>query len=351
MASKKAPKSSGPPLKEALLKIDRLIGESDFAKGADLLDANRAAFEANRGTAVYVEYLIQDARLFIKRRRVGDAKPILDRAEAAIDRLNTPESEKARLGQFLLIARADAMRIAGEPKDAIALLEKAIRGRTEKDPITGYGTLELAKLLSEWGRVPDSVICLKQAIAIFEDCGDTFGLARSYSNLADVYGKLEEWGKAVEAARTGIDIAKANGHKRSEGFSSLNCAEALMRLGKLDEAKAFIMEAQDAFVKSEDHYFIAALNYMLGVLQNKEGAFELAADSLERSMENLEETDPRYLFALVHQEWAFSLKAIGDIESAKEHLEEAATAWEAVPNPKEAARVREMLAGLKDAKE
>lgn len=350
MPLKSSPKGVGPPLKEVLDHIDRFIAESDYNKGADLLDVNRAAFEANRGTSIYVEYLVQDARLYVKRHRLGEAGPMLEKAEAAMERLDRPESEKARLRQFRMLASAEVVRAGGDELGALSVLDRAIASREERDATTGLVQLERARIMAVAGRGPDAVETMKKAIAIFEECSDSFGLARSYSNLSDVYGKLEDWGKALEAAKTGIDIAKANGHKRSEGFSSLNCAEALMRLGHLDKAKAFIMEAQDAFMKSEDHYFLAALNYMLGVLQNKEGAFELASESLETSMDNLEESDPRYLFALVHQEWATSLKALGDIEGAREHLEEAAAAWDGVPNPKAAQKVRDTLGSLNAAK-
>lgn len=346
-AKKPAKAGGGYPLKDVLHQIDRLIGESEHVKGVDLLDANRRAFEANRGTSVYIEYLIQDGRLFTKRRRTKEAKAVFKKAEAALRTFRAREEDDSRLRQFLFLARADAERVSGEHEAAIVLLKEAIAVREDKDSITGNVYLDMAKLLSEWGRVPESVDALNSAIDIFEGAGDTFGLARSYSNLSDVYGKLENWDKAVEAAKSGIAIAKANGHRRSEGFSSLNCAEALMRKGVLDQAKTFIMEAQDAFTKSEDRYFIAALNYMLGVLQNKEGEHRFAAESLETSFENLEETDPKILYAMVHQEWAGALAGLGDVPGAKNHYEEAIAAWDAIPNEKEAKRVRETLKALK----
>lgn len=345
-AKKPAKPGSGYPLKDVLAQMDRFIAESDYAKGVDLLDANRTAFEANRGTSVHVEYLIQDGRLFTKRRRTKEAGVVFDKAEAAIRAFKAGEDELTRLRQFLMLAKADAERVSGEHEAAIALLKQALAIREDKDSITGNVYLEMAKLLSEWGQVQDSVDALKSAIEIFEACEDTFGLARSYSNLSDVYGKLEDWDKAVEAGKNGIAIAKANGYRRSEGFSSLNCAEALTRKGDLDQAKALIMEAQDAFTKSEDHYFIAALNYMLGVLQNKEGEYQLAAESLETSFDNLEDTDPKILYAMVHQEWAGALAGLGDAPGAKTHYEEAIAAWDAIPNEKEAKRVRKVLAGL-----
>jgi len=347
-AKKPAKTGGGYPLKDVLFQVDRMIGESDYAKGADLLDANRVAFEANRGTSVFVEYLIHDGRLFTKRRRTKEAKAIFDKAEAAIRSLRTREEEISRLHQFLLLARADAERVSGEHEAAIALLKDALAVREDKDHITGNVHLEMAKLLSEWGRVQDSVGALKSAIEIFKACDDTFGMARSYANLSDVYGKLDNWDSSLEAAMSGITIAKANGHRRSEGFSSLNCAEALVHKGAIDMAKAFIMEAQKAFIKSEDRYFVAALNYMLGMIQNKEGDHSHAAESLELSLDNLEETDPKYLFALVHQEWGAALAGLGDTEDAKAHYEEAIAAWDAVPNEKESRRIRESMKALQD---
>jgi len=350
MTAKKPVKTGGGyPLKDVLFQINHLISESDYAKGADLLDANRIAFEANRGTSVYVEYLIQDGRLFTKRRRTKEAKAMFEKAESAMRSLGSSEEELSRLRQFLMLARADAERVSGEHDAAVFLLEQALKVREDKDHITGNVYLEMAKLLSEWGRAQDSVGALKSAIEIFKACGDTFGLARSYSNLSDIYGKLDNWDLALEAAKSGIAIAKANGHRRSEGFSSLNCAEALIHKGVIDQAKAFIMEAQKAFIKSEDRYFVAALNYMLGMIQNKEGAHKLAAESLEISLDNLEETDPKYLFALVHQEFGAALAGLGDAKGAKAQYEQAIAAWDAVPNVKEAKRVRETLKGLQDS--
>ncbi|AYF97401.1 helix-turn-helix transcriptional regulator [Protaetiibacter intestinalis] len=85
---------------------------------------------------------------------------------------------------------------------------------------------------------------LREGIARATEAGDSFIMARGYTNLADL---LESWGRSAEAiaaATPGIASAERSGVLRTIGaYLAANLAESRLRLGEWAEAEALLSDS------------------------------------------------------------------------------------------------------------
>ncbi len=110
---------------------------------------------------------------------------------------------------------------------------RAVGGRLEE----GHASNTLGVSLCLLGRPDEGLALLRWSLEMAEEVGDPESLNRAYGNLASC---LVEWARLEEAAALTLDMVAAGeqlGGIRLNG-SAFNSAEALVRLGRWDEAEA-----------------------------------------------------------------------------------------------------------------
>jgi DNA-binding SARP family transcriptional activator len=85
----------------------------------------------------------------------------------------------------------------------------------------------------------------RAAIAAARSAGDTVQAARIYANLASRALEEGRYAQAIEQADAALDIGA--GHRFFTGLALSNKAEALLRIGRLDDARACAVESVDAY--------------------------------------------------------------------------------------------------------
>ena len=110
---------------------------------------------------------------------------------------------------------------------------RAVGGRLEEGHASNTRGVSLCLL----GRPDEGLALLRWSLEVAEEVGDPESLNRAYGNLASC---LVEWAQLEEAAALTLDMVAAGeqlGGIRLNG-SAFNSAEALIRLGRWDEAEA-----------------------------------------------------------------------------------------------------------------
>jgi DNA-binding CsgD family transcriptional regulator len=90
----------------------------------------------------------------------------------------------------------------------------------------------------------DGLVELRRAAQTAQDTGNGAGLVRALVNISDLFYEVGDYGEAAAAAERGIAEAHRFGISRSNGaFLFSNRAEALLALGRWDEAEALCAES------------------------------------------------------------------------------------------------------------
>ena len=170
---------------------------------------------------------------------IGESQASLDALAEAMTFLPTasPSVERARIlaeqarGLTLLSRFGDA-----EPCCELAIeTARAVGARAEE----GHALNTLGIIRAYAGRHDEGIALLRDAQVIAEETGDPDDLNRAYSNLCHVYflaGRLQE---SATVTLDGVARGEALGGVRF-GAAALNSADALLRLGRLDEADAIV---------------------------------------------------------------------------------------------------------------
>jgi predicted ATPase/DNA-binding CsgD family transcriptional regulator len=177
----------------------------------------------------------------------GDSEAALSAYEEAVRIVpaDPPSAARARVlaarGQgLMLLSRHEESRACCEEAIAIA---RAVGARAEE----GHALNTLGADLAYLGDTPSAIAHLVRAREIAVEVGDLDDIGRAYLNLSDLLaGPLNRLEEAVELAREGIEWARRVGLAGDYGVSLQgNAAEALLRLGRWDEADGMLRAAED----------------------------------------------------------------------------------------------------------
>jgi predicted ATPase/DNA-binding CsgD family transcriptional regulator len=179
------------------------------------------------------------SRSNVKRDLADDT--IIEDIERAVSLL--PPDAPSRAG--VLAALASARMIQGgfagvreTAEEAAALANAAGDARLEADALTS-----LAPALIQAGERDRAIEVLHRALDLARTAGEYDGSLRAFINLSDCLESMGRHEEAVSAALEGLALASRIGLARTRGvLLAVNASEALMRLGRWDEADALITE-------------------------------------------------------------------------------------------------------------
>ncbi|MDF8266130.1 helix-turn-helix transcriptional regulator [Luteipulveratus flavus] len=95
------------------------------------------------------------------------------------------------------------------------------------------------------GRTDDGVAHQREALAIAEEVGEPHDIGTAYVNLSHVLGLAGRWDEVVDVGRAGMAAVARVGLSAQRGnLLRANTGEALITLGRLDEAQALLDDPQ-----------------------------------------------------------------------------------------------------------
>ena len=180
-------------------------------------------------------------------------------------------------------------------------------------------------------------------IFILEKTNDKLELARNYNNIADAYLKNEEWESALEYAKKAAAVSQEIENPRIEGYGRLNAGEALVKMGDTKKARIYHEICLDVFSHTQQKHDLGYCFYLGGIIETEDGNYDKAEDYFTESLEILDMSDHRFQNARIYHEYGVLLLKLGEVEKAKEMLQNSAIILEEYNCFKELKRVQEKL--------
>ena len=161
----------------------------------------------------------------------------------------------------------------------------------------------------------------RRALSAADKAGDSVQLARIHANLSSRAAEEGDYAGAIAEADLAINAGA--GHNLFSALAMSNKAEALVRTGELEEARALLSHAIEIFAKLGS-LLVCAPYTELGALDLERGDFARARTSLERAHRLAQEADDVHalVFALAG---LANVLADDDPETARLYATEAAT--------------------------
>ena len=232
-----------PPVEALLLLADASVRVDDMAAAEAALDraGQRAVTPSHRADALYLRSYVASLRgqTDLERSLLEQALPLAE------------EAGGQSLGQTLRgLAWSDAR--SGMLTDAKRHAQQALDIADDLGDVGGTcrALATLAMIASERGDLKASQRFVERELAIAESCGNLAEQARAHDNLGtaihlrgDAESNREHYLAAIEHYRRGIQLHQRLGEGQSAVTSTLNLAQACVRLDRDDEASSLIRES------------------------------------------------------------------------------------------------------------
>jgi HTH-type transcriptional regulator, quorum sensing regulator NprR len=278
------------------------------------------------------------ATAYLRQRKVESAKPVLEEAIAAAERLPWPHllvDLYDRMGSvYYLLRHAHAagqwFERAIERYESAGLKDPALKAR-----VLGHR----ANLHYVAGQPTEAIDAYESAIAAAEEVLDMSALAGIYEGLALSLRQTGQYHRALEYAQKGLRLFETLRDVRMTAQLRLNMGDMLLQQGRVREADRLFAEGAEHLRRIGDHELLPHL-----VVGMAESALEFA--DLDRANHLADEaidlatrsTDPLAAVA-VHRVAGRIAHARGQREVSHRHFENALQVASTVENPDLRARV------------
>lgn len=170
----------------------------------------------------------------------GDGLHLLRQAYQLTKKIDDPAARATMLAEV-----AGAMAVA-DPDEGQRIAEEAL----ESASVLGAVTVEVSakvtmgRVCAHQVSVEDGLAATRLATARAKEVGDSDGLVRGLVNVSHQLFTLGRYADSVEAAQAGLAEARRVGISRTTGaFLVANAGEALLALGRWDEADTYFAES------------------------------------------------------------------------------------------------------------
>ena len=195
-------------------------------------------------------------------------------------------------------------------------------------------------------RMPESIGCFEQALAIYRELGDEQGAARAASNAPQAYIDLGRFEDALSAANRSLAIQRQQGNRNLEGGTLGILGRACRELDRLAEAVDYLEQALAIFRELGQRYAEADALTDLGDTFLGLGQVENAIARLSESLVIRRVIGDRHGEAATLHLLGVALQRSGDRPQARDRLIEALRLFESLGDHAQAGMVRDALADL-----
>lgn len=184
------------------------------------------------------------------------------------------------------------------------------------------------------------------SLGAFERTNDEEAVSWVLNNIGMLYTKLGHYQRAIETLERGLAIARTRGDAVVESILTLNLAEVLVAVGKLDQAEKACRVSFDSASIRGDHLTIAGALKCRARIERERGAFDASIATLRIGIFEAEGLEDRLLQAEMLREFGQTSRALGNSEEARLAWKEAAESFEDVGARHEAEEINALLASL-----
>ena len=201
-------------------------------------------------------------------------------------------------------------------------------------------------LMNMRGNFAAAEVRYSSSLRAFEKVGDDQAVSSVLNNLGMLYTKLGHYQRAMETFERGLGIAGARKDSLVESILTLNLAEALVAVGKLDEAEEACALSLEGARARGDHLTMAGALKCRARIERERGAFGSSIASLRSGIFEAEGLEDKLLQVEMLREFGQTSKALGNSADARLAWREAAESFEGVGAQHEAAEINTLLASL-----
>ena len=252
-----------------------------------------------------------------------------DRAQRCLDRARTRLS--TLVDTLLAAVDADALRSAQAAVDQLRPVDGCLDladllARTELSAVgpeqeAVYQQLEAAAALRDAGATEQSVLAVRDALALAEAQDDPRIVVVARVSLGLTLGEAAEYERSIETLSAAYFRADELGYPRLAGEAAAYLVTTTLRLGRLDEAEAWRRHASTQLERGIDDTNTAALvTFSEGLLRSAQGEHGPAIEAYRRAAEFLESEGESNELAMVMSNIAISQSALGEREAALETM-------------------------------
>jgi class 3 adenylate cyclase/tetratricopeptide (TPR) repeat protein len=311
---------------EALVRAgDQALETSQARTAADLYERALSLAGPER------EWGVREARILAG---LGEARYWLGEFESAV----SPLTRALEIGGTDPQIRANASRflgdielsIRGNPDRAEALLEQALAAARELgDPWTLARTLLVAGWAPYWRNdKPKAREMFEEALAVARANpeGDPWAESRALGMVATLVEDEGDQEEALALSSEALAIAETSGDRFSVAVARESVGNALRRLGRLHEALPHLNGAVDAFRELGARWELASALTSKGILHRVAGRIDQAVKDLREAYRLCRELKERGIVTWTASQLAIALVRAGELQAAREVLEETAAA-------------------------
>lgn len=200
-------------------------------------------------------------------------------AVAAVEQLDDTDG----LGRTLINLGRGLSRM-GRPDEATAALHRAF-DVYEGNPAGQAGVLLNIAMLCPDDRIGEAMEHTRRGLALFEECGDSYGQANALTGLAWGHGKLGRYAEAVEHAERAMRMWREMDHLIGQAEAWDNLGTGHLGLGDHAKAAEAFTRSSELFRLGGDLPLEAAAYEQLGDTYAAAGAAEQAREAWRKAVE------------------------------------------------------------------
>jgi tetratricopeptide (TPR) repeat protein len=336
---------------EFFSKVDSLIASGKLGKALEFMKNTSDKLSAEKDIIVHVLYLIKIGQINILKVQWEDAKNHFKQAEEIIDSNLDKGPLWEKLAQKLYVEFGNMYWRLADYLKAELYLEKAISIAKEEDVAKAKAHIEMGNIKGERGELQEAVENYYKAINILERLGEKTELSRAFNNISDAYFKKGNYDWAVAYADKCIELNKELGRPRNLAIGYLTGAEALVKIGDIEDAREYHKLSSEAIKDIDDDYVKGCLSNVLGMIETEEENFKKAEKAFKKAQKLLKNTDIPFYLARAYYENGILYQNMDEFTKAREVFIEALKIFDEHQCAEEANTVKLHLKEMKEKEE
>jgi len=185
-----------------------------------------------------------------------------------------------------------------------------------------------------------------EALVHLKGSGNYRQISRAYNNLGDVYLQMKEWDNALENLNKGREISSKGQNAYIKGYTLHNAAEALIHLGRLDEAEEMLTESIEIFKVIGNKSGLAGAYNIAGLLARTRKDWTAMIKEYRRAIDEYSTHEIPHYSAKTRRDLALGYLEMGEKVKAKMQLELALETYTELNLEKSSEQLKKELDGL-----
>ncbi|GET33286.1 hypothetical protein PbJCM13498_21490 [Prolixibacter bellariivorans] len=217
--------------------------------------------------------------------KIGDFKKALDAYEEALTYLKSPKDdiEIATIDSNL----AGLYSTSGNYVKAMELFMRALTIFEKKGSKEEVARIKnnIAVAYHDWGNLDKALKYYNEALDVYRDLNQLSNEAIPLNNIGEIYKDRGEYEKAIDYYRQCYGIGIMLDNRQYESIGILGMGEALIKLNRIDEGEAKILEAKAKFESMNYVEGLAHVYYNMGLIADARKQSDQAMADFEKSID------------------------------------------------------------------